>query len=104
MSICALLLIPVFNVLAETNHIITSQDTELEAPVYWEGWAQCGTNKLYIKVYRNAYQCDSFYAVGVKFDEGGPTPEVSINQEFVVKERGDSYYVTYDGLDYRFNM
>ena len=56
------------------TNCINSEKT-VSAPVYWSGWAEYnGDNdyrKLYIKVYRSADMCDSFYAVTIKLENPG---------------------------------
>lgn len=89
----------------------TNSETTATAPaVYWSGWAR-GNNsgKLYIKVYRSANTCDSFYAEATKHEIinlNGPNRSYDINETLAVKNgsRSGRYYVTYDGIDYYFSM
>lgn len=97
------------------TNCINSEKT-VNAPVYWSGWAEYkGDNdyrKLYIKVYRSADMCDSFYAVTIKLEKhwsdwGSPKRKVEelVPEELVVRESGSNrYYVRYDGKNYYFNM
>lgn len=87
----------------------TNSETTASAPVYWSGWARGGGSKLYIKVYRSANTCDSFYAEATKHEIinlNGSNRSYDINETLAVKNgsRSDSYYVTYDGTNYYFSM
>ncbi len=88
----------------ETESYSTSSDA-----IYWQGWAKCGAaGNLYITVYQSPNACNAYYAVATKLQENtmkGYYKEHEINETLVVKQKSNGdYYVTYDGLDYRFSM
>lgn len=91
----------------KSNNEATTE-TSINAPVYWQGWAQAGnlSLKLYLTVYQSNGMCNSYYAIASKFQNHYSTIDIKPVVELVVKEgsRSGDYYVTYDGKDYSFSM
>lgn len=76
-------------------------------PHYWQGWVNNSGIALYITVYQDNNQCYSYYAIATKQKRPSiGTIDISPT-ELIVKQTNSNYkryYVTYDGMNYYFNM